>query len=264
MAVKRRHYRPDDAERVSDFLIRHYQPGNADGNWLQPAWEYAFTHPNLDTHSLNAMTVWEEGDELVGFCHYEHRLGEAFFQVHPDHAELKHAMLDCAEVNLRAANDEGHVYLKAFANDFDHAFESTLIARGYHPVPEWDRPLYEYQISGSVPKPPLPDGFRLQTLADDNDLEKWDRLLWRGFNHPKEPPADGVAERRRMQSGPHYRRDLAMTVVEPSGRFVSFCGIWYVPECRYAYVEPVATDPDYRSMGLGRAAVLAGIRASAA
>ena len=151
-----------------------------------------------------------------------------------------------------------------YAEAVQRAFASRLIARGYHPVPEWNRPLYEYQISGSVPKPPLPDGFRLQTLADDNDLEKWDRLLWRGFNHPKEPPADGVAERRRMQSGPHYRRDLAMTVVEPSGRFVSFCGIWYVPECRYAYVEPVATDPDYRSMGLGRAAVLAGIRASAA
>lgn len=28
----------------------------------------------------------------------------------------------------------------------------------------------------------------------------------------------------------------------------------------YAYVEPVATDPDYRRLGLGRAAVLEGIK----
>jgi len=36
--------------------------------------------------------------------------------------------------------------------------------------------------------------------------------------------------------------------------------MWYEPTNRYAYVEPVATDPDYRRMGLGKAAVLEGIR----
>jgi predicted N-acetyltransferase YhbS len=36
--------------------------------------------------------------------------------------------------------------------------------------------------------------------------------------------------------------------------------MWYQPTHRYAYVEPVATDPTYRRMGLGRVAVLEGIR----
>jgi predicted N-acetyltransferase YhbS len=36
--------------------------------------------------------------------------------------------------------------------------------------------------------------------------------------------------------------------------------MWYEPVNRIAYVEPVATDPDYRRMGLGKAAVLEGIR----
>ena len=30
----------DDYQRISDFLITNHQPGNADGNWLEPAWEY--------------------------------------------------------------------------------------------------------------------------------------------------------------------------------------------------------------------------------
>lgn len=264
MAITRRHYRPEDAQRISAFLIRHYRPGNTEGNWLQPAWEYALTHPNLDIHALGVMTVWEEEGEIVAVSHYEHRLGEAFFQVHPDHTNLKPAMLDCAEVNLRAANDEGHVYLKAFANESDCDLESILAARGYHPVPEWDRPLYQYPIANSLPKPSLPDGFRLQTLADENDLANWDRLLWRGFNHQGDPPPESIEARRKMQSGANYRKDLAMVVVEPDGRYVAFSGTWYVPECGYAYVEPVATDPDYRRKGLGRAAVLAGIRACAA
>jgi predicted N-acetyltransferase YhbS len=36
--------------------------------------------------------------------------------------------------------------------------------------------------------------------------------------------------------------------------------MWYESVNQYAYVEPVATDPDYRRMGLGKAAVLEGIR----
>ncbi|MNI93404.1 hypothetical protein D3C73_1513510 [compost metagenome] len=35
--------------------------------------------------------------------------------------------------------------------------------------------------------------------------------------------------------------------------------MWYDPEAGFALIEPVATDPDYRRMGLGKAAVLEGI-----
>ena len=38
--------------------------------------------------------------------------------------------------------------------------------------------------------------------------------------------------------------------------------MWYEPVNRIAYVEPVATDPDYRRIGLGKAAVWEGIRRS--
>lgn len=36
--------------------------------------------------------------------------------------------------------------------------------------------------------------------------------------------------------------------------------MWYEPVNKIAYVEPVATDPDFRRMGLGKAAVWEGIR----
>ena len=63
-----------------------------------------------------------------------------------------------------------------------------------------------------------------------------------------------------MQSAPNFRKDLNIVVEAPDGSFVSYCGIWYEPVHACAYVEPVATDPDYRRMGLGRAAVLEGVR----
>ncbi len=139
MPVSLRPYGPADFKRVSDFLIAHHLPGNRDGNWLQPIWEYMHTHPYLDESSLGRIGIWHEAGEIVGVAHYESRLGEAFFQVHPDYAYLKPAML-------------------------------------------------EY------------------------------------------------------------------------GDFVCFCGLWYEPVNHYAFVEPLATDPDFRRMGLARVALWEGIR----
>jgi predicted N-acetyltransferase YhbS len=106
----------------------------------------------------------------------------------------------------------------------------------------------------------LPGGFRLKSLQENNDLHKIHRVLWRGFDHEGEPSPDGMEGRRKMQSGFNFCKDLTIVVEAPDGQFVSYAGTWYEPINRYAYVEPVATDPDYRRRGLGRAAVLEGIR----
>jgi len=63
-----------------------------------------------------------------------------------------------------------------------------------------------------------------------------------------------------MQSGPNYRKGLAIVAEAPTGDFVAYGGMWFDPVNRFGYVEPVATDPDYRRRGLVRACVLEGIR----
>ena len=98
------------------------------------------------------------------------------------------------------------------------------------------------------------------------DLFKYRQVLWKGFNHElngegkfqfsDEIDQAGKAEMLR----PNVDLDLKVAVVAPDGNFVSYCGMWYEPEAGFAVIEPVATDPDYRKMGLGKAAVLEGIR----
>jgi predicted N-acetyltransferase YhbS len=63
-----------------------------------------------------------------------------------------------------------------------------------------------------------------------------------------------------MQSASNYRKDSKLVVETLDGSFASTCGMWYEPVNDLRDVEPVATDPDYRRMGLGRAAVLQGGR----
>lgn len=251
---------PTDFPAISDFLYGLYQPDNRDGNWFQPVWEYAYTHPWFDEQSVHHIGIWEDDGTMVGVALYELRLGEAFFQVHPAYAHLKPEMLAYAEQSLTGTTDDGRRYLKAYVNDFDTPFEHLVQSRGYEKDAESHRPMSQFVIPNPFPPIRLPDGFRLKSLADDNDLRKIDRVLWRGFNHPGEPPDDSLEGRKKMQSGPHFRKDLAIVVEAPEGAFVAFGGLWFDPLNRLGYVEPVATDPDYRRMGLGRAAVLEGIR----
>ena len=41
--------------------------------------------------------------------------------------------------------------------------------------------------------------------------------------------------------------------------YAAHCGMWCIPDSEYAYVEPVFTLPEYRKLGLGKAAVLEGV-----
>ncbi|MFN2182772.1 MAG: GNAT family N-acetyltransferase [Anaerolineae bacterium] len=263
MGITRRSYNgPDDYWRIDRFLIEHHQPGNADGNWLEPAWEYMHGHPYLDASSLGKIGIWEDEGKIVAVAHYEWRLGEAFFQLHPRYPHLRQEMLEYAEENLVGrTKEDSRTYLRAYVNDNDEAFGSLVRARGYARDAGEARPLAQFAVPDPFPPIHLPEGFRLTSLAEDCDWAKVHRALWRGFNHEGEPPMNEaeLEDRQRMFDTPKARRDLKIAVEAPSGELVAFCGMFFEPEGRFAYVEPVATDPDYRRMGLGRAAVLEGI-----
>ncbi len=249
-----------DYEAVSQFLTGLYEPENRDGNWFQPIWEYAYTHPGFDDAAADRIGIWEDEGRIAGVVTYELHLGEAFFNTHRDYAHLKPEMLAYAEEHFAARGEGDRRYLKAYVKDFDVAFEQVAVARGYTRNPNCDRPMSQFVIPSPFAPILLPEGFHLQSLADENDLRKAARVLHRGFNHPGEPPEDAIEGRKKMQSGPNYRLDLTIVAIAPSSDFVSFCSLWYDPVNGLGYVEPVATDPDYRRRGLGRACVLEGIR----
>lgn len=264
MTIQNRQYDFEaDYQKVSDFLLRHYQPDNRDGNWLEPIWEYMHGHPYLDRGSLGKIRIWEDDGEIVGVVNYESRLREAFFQFHPAYRHLRQELLDYAEQNLYGTTKaDGCRFLEAFAADFDEPLRQLLQSRGYQREPDSDRPLYQFAIPDPFPEITLPPGYRLTSLAEEPDWAKLHRVMWRGFNHPGEPEINDevLEERRRMFDTVRASRELKILVAAPNGEFAAICGMFYEPEGHFGYVEPVATDPAYRRLGLGKAAVLEGIR----
>jgi ribosomal protein S18 acetylase RimI-like enzyme len=126
--------------------------------------------------------------------------------------------------------------------------------------------MARFDIPNPFPRIVLPEGFQLKSLADDPDWMKVHRVLWRGFDHGDDLSMneEEYESRRKMFDTPKARRDLKIVVTAPDGNFAAFCGMFYEPTGRFGYVEPVATVPEYRRMGLAKAAVLEGIRRCAA
>lgn len=250
-----------DFDRVGRFLIEVFEPGPTLGNWLEPRWEYMHFHPFIEGLPLDQIGIVEEDGEMVGVVTFEHSVAFAHFQTRPGHDHVKPAMFEYAVERFGGwSRSLERDVLGLFIHEADAVLIDLARSHGFSRRPEWDEPHSRFVLDTPVVEPSLPGGFRLQSLEDENDLARINGVLWRGFNHEGPPPEEEIPGREHMQRAPGFRKDLTIVAVAPSGDYASFAGLWIVPENRVAMVEPVATDPAYRRMGLGAAAVLEALR----
>ncbi|MCD6323361.1 MAG: GNAT family N-acetyltransferase [Clostridiales bacterium] len=244
-----------DFTKVRDFLIRINQEKFVCINYLWERWEWSFCLEAISNEDLPKMGIWEDNGKIVAMASIEQSPGEVFPFVDSKYGYLKRDVLIYSAENLKKDNK-----LKVLIQDDDPEFQKIVWKLGFFPTQERDAKAVidiDNQLSYH-----LPEGFSITSLADEYDLYKYNAVLWRGFNHGDNPPEDKehIEGRRISLSSPNQDMNLKIAVVSPQGYFVSYCGMWYDQNTEYALVEPVATDPDYRKMGLGKAAVIEGVK----
>jgi GNAT superfamily N-acetyltransferase len=218
-------------------------------------WEWMTTHSMLDRSALNKIGIWEDEGKIVGLATYELSLGEAYLFTARGYSYLNSELLEYAKTSLSAENG-----LRVNIDNNDRAMQRAAFKAGFTATPDKENTAM-LDITTELAYS-LPEGYSFVSLADDWDFYKYNELMWRGFNHQGPPPCtdEDIASRKQMLSSPTIIPELVVAVVSPEGNYVSHCGMWYAPGESYALVEPVATDPDYRLMGLGRSAVLEAVR----
>jgi predicted N-acetyltransferase YhbS len=260
--LKTRKYSKDtDYERVGEFLIETYQPGKKFTNWLQPRWEYMHFHPFVWEIDLGKIGIFEEDGVVVGVVNMESNERTAYFQVRPNYEFIKPLMFEYAEKHYQGISQStGRLIRTLYIHEDDDVLLKMAQSGGYEPWRDFDDHNAQLRLDQPIPQVSLPEGFRIQSLSEENDLHKINRVLWAGFNHEGPAPEEEVEGRRFMQRAPNFNKDLTIVVCDPDGNYISYCGMWVVPQNKYAYVEPVATVPEYRRKGFGKAAVLESLR----
>lgn len=240
---------------IRDFLVKLRYQG-----FLPGRWDWMVTHPTLDRSGLSEIGVWEEGGDIVAMAVYDCLLGDAYFCVAEANRTLKREMLSYAEKNLHKNGE-----FNALIPDYDGEFQDIAAGFGYIPTQKKENDAI-FKITCTSTEYILPEGFGITSMAENYDLMKYGKVLWKGFNHeirgegPFNPTDGDIAGMEMAMKRPNVNLNLKIAVVAPNGEFVSYCGMWYDDKQDCALVEPVATDPDYRKMGLGKAAVLEGVK----
>ena len=169
-------------------------------------------------------------------------------------------MLLYAKDNLSKDGNFGIVIL-----DTDLKFQDIAAGLGFYATEEKENDAIFY-LNKTPTEYNLPEGFHITTMKETFDLYQYLRVLWKGFNHELNGEGEfQFSKEKELMSteemiSPNVDLNLKVAAVAPDGNFAAYCGMWYDPEAGYAVIEPVATDPQYRKMGLGKAVVLEGIK----
>lgn len=260
MSIKFRNYTKQsgitkDYHKVREFFIKL---GYAEFTYAR--WDWMITHSYLDKSAVGKIGIWEEDNKIVGVATFDCQLGNSYCLVLPEHSVVKKEMFLYAKDNL-AKEDK----LNIIISDNDSKFQDIAADNGFIATEqkENDSIFYLEKTSTSYE---LPEGFTITSMKKTYDLYQYKRVLWKGFNHELNGEGDFTftheveeAVKEEMMR-PNVDLNLKIAVVAPDGSFVSYCGMWYDTDADFAVIEPVATDPDYRKMGLGKVAVLEGIR----
>ncbi len=273
-----------DFIKVRNFLSKTYAHYQGSLNWRIERWEYAFHFvapflanwgedpPSRQSAEeairfLETLTgLWETpSGEIAGVVNIEHPdlthpgFGEFFIQRHPEYSELFPEMLDFAESKLV---DPSQNRLYIYIAPDDQPLRQLLEDRGFAAFPEQTEAESVLDLSKkSLPdQPNLPEGYKIQSMADDNNLEERCRAFGRAFNHPDPLEWPSVISYDYLQKAPDYRKDRDIVVVAPDGTYASFALIWFDEYNKLASLEPVGTQPEFRRMGLAKEAIYEGIR----
>jgi len=229
-------------------------------NWLFGRWDWMVTHLWLDSSGISRIGVWEDDDRIVALATYDTELGSSYFNVSSGYENLYREML---EYSCAAFQKKGEY--RALIGDHNSAFQVIARDLGYRPTADNECDAV-FLAENSEAESTVPSGFRVQTLGQNCDVYKYGKVLWKGFNHEVEgegvynPTLEKLEKLWGELHRPNVDLDIKLVIVAPNGEYVSYCGMWYDLRSEYCLVEPIATDPDYRRLGLGRAAVLEGIR----
>lgn len=254
MDITQRRYKIlSDFEKVSQLLRNNFVKYQKNGNMCQPRWEYLHMHPWFNFKLAHRFGVWEKGDEIVAVACYETDLGDCFLITKIGYEFLRKEMVDYAEQELFKINDKQKRELNIWVYDYETDVNEYLKKKNYIIKHSEPTKIYEYK-KGFITKA-LPSGFSVVSLEDECDIKKINSVIWKGFNHGDTPDND-LDSRLHSQSAPNFRKDLTIVVKAPDGEYACFCGMWLDGVNDFAYLEPLATIPQYRGMGLATVALM--------
>lgn len=253
-----------DNELAWQLLTKACVPGFRNG-MPAPFFEYALTSTWFDRSRTWLDRFWLDDGQPVGFVYYESPATHIFFSLLPGYECLADELVAYADSTMPGR--PGEKELVFFPGQT--ALMEAAQKRGYSMAYEYDDMLLDF--SKTVLDRPLPEGYRF-VEPEEMDPVKLGRCTWKGFGHEDKGPfenwdgEDPGTEWNPVKSyqgiiscvmapPPHATYEHEVVIADENGEYVCYSGMYWVPENKLAYMEPLCTVPEHRGKGLAAAAL---------
>lgn len=240
-----------DCGKIYQFMLDIYEKDWRNGV-PAPFFEYAFSSFAywMDITYSFKNRIWEDNGKIVAFCFYESPMTDIYFSLKPGYEELASEMIAYADKHMPIK--DGKRQLVLFGGQ--EALIKAAMQQGYCQV--WQTTDMQFDFE-EVLDYPLPEGFHFVN-PEEFDIDKGNKCCWKGFDHEQsEGPWDHQYEQAGylLKVAPHATSELAVAIANEEGEYACYAGMWWTPENKLAYMEPLCTIPEYRNRGLASAAL---------
>ncbi len=240
-----------DCGKIYQFMLEIYERDWRNGV-PAPFFEYAYSSFAywMDITYSYKNCIWEDNGKIVAFCFYENPMTDIYFNLKPGYEELASEMIAYADAHMSVKDGGIQLILFGGQDDLINAAKQA----GYQQ--KWENWDMQFDFD-DVLDYPLPEGFHFVN-SDEYDMDKGSKCCWKGFDHEQ---SEGLWDHQYEQSGyllgvaPHATTDLSVTIADEKGEYACYAGMWWTPENKLAYMEPLCTIPEYRHRGLASAAL---------
>lgn len=237
-----------DFPAVRNFMVEIYEK-----NWKNgvpaPFFEYALSSDWMDTSCTHRFAIWEDAGKIVALVFYENPISDTYFSLRPGYEFLAEEMVAYAETEMPKVDGKNRLVIFQGQKAIMEAAEKA----GYRKNGSWNDMIFDFENELDFA---LPQGFHF-VEAEQFDVYKIDECCWKGFDHEEqEGPWDGNGEDSlRLMRTPNATPHCAVVIANDKEEYVCFAGMWWTPENKLAYMEPLCTVPQYRHLGLASAAL---------
>ena len=248
MNITHRQYRLlSDHMAVYQFMTEIYERDWRNGV-PAPFMEYALCSDWMDKSYVHRNRIWFDGEQIVALVFYENPVTDVYFSLRPGYECLAEEMIAYAESAMPRKDGKQRLVIFGAQEALIEAAKKAGWRRefGYwEKVRDFSEPLERA----------LPDGYRFAQAP--LDIAKCCEYCWKGFDHEaEEGPWDGDIEYTgALLTAPHDTSCLDVAIENEAGEYVCYAGMWWTPENKLAYMEPLCTVPEHRRKGLAAAAM---------
>ncbi len=252
----------EDYHKICEFLLRINREKITTSHFLWARWVRIMSVKRGEflQRLINKIGIWEDQEKIVATICFSDVCEEAVICCDPNYNYLKE---EATMYAAKSSTENGSSML--IIPDEDKKLKRLAFKNGFIQQDSKKEQIMAINIYPELTYT-LPDGFSILSMDKGWDFNKYNKIICRGFNFEMNPPFldEKELEGRKIRlASPHVNQELVIAIISPNGNYASHCGLWHISGSSYAYIDPVATDPDFREKGLAKAAIFeAMLRAS--